>query len=86
MAVRVEVTYDMSRVLGVARLELDAATVGEAVAATRERFGDATAEFDRLAARAAIAVNGVLARHLARLETPLGDGDRVTFVKAAAGG
>jgi molybdopterin converting factor small subunit len=86
MPIRVEVTYDMSKVLGATRLEVEASTVGEAVAATRARFGDAATEFDRLTARAAIAVNGVLARHLSRLDTPLTAGDRVTFVKAAAGG
>jgi molybdopterin converting factor small subunit len=33
-----------------------------------------------------VAVNGVLVNYRKGLKTPLADGDRVSFVKAAAGG
>ena len=86
MPVQVEVTYDMSKALGAQRFEVEAKTVGDAVAQTRERFGNDAEDFERLTARAAIAVNGVLVRHRKRLATPVADGDLVSFVKAAAGG
>jgi molybdopterin converting factor small subunit len=86
MPVTVELTYDMSKTLGVRRFEVeDAATVSDVVRAARERFeaGDA---FDRLSRVAAVAVNGVLVSHRKGLKTRLADGDTVAFVKAAAGG
>ena len=51
-----------------------------------ESLESETEAFEQLASRAALAVNGVLVRHRKRLKTQLDDGDRVTFVKAAAGG
>lgn len=86
MSVRVEVTYEMAKALGTERFEVEAATVADAVAAARERFADTSVDFDELARRAAVAVNGVLVRHRHRLGTRLADGDTLTFVKAAAGG
>jgi molybdopterin converting factor small subunit len=86
MSVRIEVTYEMAKELGTPRFEVEAATVADAVAAARERFAGSSADFDELARRAAVAVNGVLVRHRERLGTKLTDGDTLTFVKAAAGG
>ena len=87
MGVTVELTYDMSKALGVRRFEVaGAATVADVVSLTRERFGERAAEFERLTRVAAVSVNGVLATHRRGLRTPVADGDRVMFVKAAAGG
>lgn len=85
MGVEVELTYDMGKSLGSPRLAIEAASVADVVDAVRARFDD-PAEFELLTARTAIAINGVLARYRDRLRTPLSDGDRVSFVKAAAGG
>lgn len=86
MSIRVELTYDMSKVLGVRRFELDgASTVREVVAQTAARF-DGGDDFEKLARLAAVAVNGVLVNHRKGMKTRLVDGDRVGFVKAAAGG
>lgn len=87
MSITVELTYDMSKALGARSLEVEgAATVADVLRLTRERFGERAAEFERLTRVAALAVNGVLATHRRGLRTPVADGDRVTFVKAAAGG
>jgi len=88
MTVTVRLTYDMSKALGTKTLEIDqAATVRDAIEATRERFersGDP--DFEKLSRVAAVAVNGVLMRYRKGLRTPLSDGDTVAFVKASAGG
>jgi molybdopterin converting factor small subunit len=87
VSITVELTYDMSKALGVRSLEVEgAATVADVIRLTRERFGERAAEFERLTRVAALAVNGVLATHRRGLRTPVADGDRVMFVKAAAGG
>ena len=91
MAIQVELTYEMSRVLGKRRLEVElgvesATTVADVVAQTRARFDEIGAEFEKLARVTAIAVNGVLVNHKKGMKTKLADGDRVGFVKAAAGG
>ena len=87
MAVTVELTYEMTKALGVERFDVDGAgTVADAVASARERFGDAAREFEQLSRVAAVAVNGVLINHKRGMKTPLADGDTVAFVKAAAGG
>ena len=87
MSVTVELTYDMSKAVGASRLELsDVTTVGDVVAAARERFGDQASEFEKLSRVAAIAVNGVLVSYRQGMRTQLEDGDVVSFVKAAAGG
>ena len=86
MPVTVELTYDMGKAIGAHRLQLEATSVAQLVEALRGRFGAGADEFDALRARTAVAVNGVLLRHRAASGTQLADGDRVTFVKAAAGG
>jgi len=87
VSITVELTYDMSKALGARSLEVEgAATVADVVRLTRERFGERAAEFERLTRVAALAVNGVLATHRKGLRTTVADGDRVMFVKAAAGG
>lgn len=87
MPVTIELTYDMSKELGVERFQVeDAATVDDALRLARERFGDAAERFDRLSRVAAVAVNRVLMSHKKGRKTRLRDGDTVTFVKAAAGG
>jgi len=87
VGVTVELTYDMSKALGVRRFEVaGAATVADVVSLTRERFGERAAEFERLTRVAAVSVNGVLATHRRGGRTPVADGDRVMFVSASAGG
>ncbi|HEB89815.1 MAG TPA: MoaD/ThiS family protein [Deltaproteobacteria bacterium] len=87
MAIQVELTYEMSRVLGERRLAIESAsTVADVVAQTRARFDEIGADYGKLARVTAIAVNGVLVNHKKGLKTKLADGDRVGFVKAAAGG
>jgi molybdopterin converting factor small subunit len=87
MGIRVELTYDMSKALGLSSFEVEAApTVRDVVEQTAQRFGEKGAEFAKLARVAAIAVNGVLVTHRKGMKTKLADGDRVGFVKAAAGG
>jgi len=87
MGVTVQLTYDMSKALGVQRFEVeDAATVADVVQRARERFGAAGADFEKLTRVTAVAVNGVLVSYRRRMKTPLADGDVVAFVKAAAGG
>jgi molybdopterin converting factor small subunit len=87
MSIRVELTYDMSKALGRSTFEVEAApTVRDVVEQTAKRFGEKGDEFAKLARVAAIAVNGVLVTHRKGMKTKLADGDRVGFVKAAAGG
>ncbi len=86
MSIRVELTYDMSKALGLQTFDIEsAATVRDVVEQTSMRF-DGGEEFAKLARLAAIAVNGVLISHRKGMKTQLVDGDRVGFVKAAAGG
>ncbi|MGB0621208.1 MAG: MoaD/ThiS family protein [Myxococcota bacterium] len=86
MSIRVELTYDMGKAIGEHSFELDAAaTVADVVEQTRERF-DGGEDFAKLARVARVAVNGVLVAHRKGMKTKLADGDRVGFVKAAAGG
>lgn len=87
MPVTVELTYDMSKELGLQRFEVaDVRTVADVVRAARERFGEKAEAFDRLGQVAGVAVNGVLVTHRRGMKTRLAAGDTVTFVKAAAGG
>ena len=87
MPVTVQLTYDMSKALGVRRFDVDgAATVADAVRLTRERFGEAADRFEQLTRVASVAVNGVLINHRKGMKTRLADGDTVTFLKAASGG
>jgi molybdopterin converting factor small subunit len=87
VSVTVELTYEMGKALGTGRFEIDGAeTVADVVRMTRERFGERAAAFARLSRVAAVSVNGVLVTHGRGLRTAVADGDRVMFVKAAAGG
>lgn len=87
MGVTVDLTYDMSKALGIRRFELaEAATVADVVRMARERFAGTGADFELLTRVAAVAVNGVLVNHRRGMKTRLEDGDVVAFVKAAAGG
>jgi molybdopterin converting factor small subunit len=87
MSITVELTYDLSKVLGSRHLQLEgAATVADAVRLTRERFAGRVETFDKLIRVANLAVNGVLINHARDQQTPLKDGDRLTFLMAAAGG
>ncbi len=89
MSVTVELTYDMSKALGLERFEVEgASTVADVVRLASERFGrDASgADFAELSKLAAVAVNGVLVKHGRGMKTRLASGDTVAFVKAAAGG
>ena len=87
MSITVELTYDMSKALGVQRLEIaSAASVKEVVERVRERFAEGEGSFETLARPVTVAVNGVLINHMQGMKTRLADGDTVVFVKAAAGG
>ncbi len=87
MSIQVELTYEMSKVLGAERFEVsDAATVADIVRIARERFSGDIAQFEKLTRVASVAVNGVLISYRRGMKTRVADGDRVTFVKAAAGG
>ena len=85
--ITVELTYDMSKALGVETFTVgDVGSVADVVAATRAKFVDKADEFEKLTRVAAIAVNGVLVNYRKGMKTKLGPGDTVAFVKAAAGG
>jgi molybdopterin converting factor small subunit len=88
MGITVELTYDMSKALGVRTFEVTGAlTVQDVVQQTRGQFGAERADaFEKLTRVAAVAVNGVLVSHQRGMKTALADGDTVTFLKAAAGG
>jgi molybdopterin converting factor small subunit len=87
MKITVELTYDMAKVLGLRRFDLeDAATVAEALPRIRERFGDQVEAYEHLTRLAALVVNGVLIDHRRGVDTRLADGDTLAFLKAAAGG
>ena len=87
MSVTVELTYDMSKELGVQRFEVeDAQVVRDIVRIVRARLGERGESFEKFARVAAVAVNGVLINHRQGMKTRLSDGDTVAFVKAAAGG
>ena len=87
MSITVELTYEMSKALGVQRFELeDVRTVADVVRLARARFGEGEESFERLTRVAAVAVNGVLINHRKGMKTALSDGDTVSFLKAASGG
>jgi len=88
MSITVELTYDMSKVLGVRSFEVNGArTVQDVVRLTRDQFGAEHADaFEKLTRVAAVAVNGVLVNHTRGMKTAIADGDTVTFLKPAAGG
>jgi molybdopterin converting factor small subunit len=87
MKVTVELTYDMAKALGARRFDLEGAeTVAEAVRLTRARFGDQAEAFDQLTRVTALVLNGVLVQYRKGADSPLTDGDTLSFLKAAAGG
>lgn len=87
MSITVELTYDMAKALGLRRLEFEGTpTLREALRQTRERFGEGAETFDQLTRTTALVVNGVIASGPHSWNAPLRDGDRVSFLKAAAGG
>jgi molybdopterin converting factor small subunit len=88
MSITVEVTYDMSKTLGMRSFEVEGArSVQDIVRMTRDKFGVERAEtFEKLTRVAAVSINGVLINHRRGMHTALTDGDTVTFLKAAAGG
>jgi molybdopterin converting factor small subunit len=86
MSITVELTYEMSKALGVQRFELeDARTVADVVRLARDRFEEGES-FEKLTRVTAIAINGVLINYRKGMKTQLSDGDTVSFVKAASGG
>jgi molybdopterin converting factor small subunit len=87
MSITVELTYDMSKALGVRSFEIDGArTVQDIVRITRDKFGERGTDFEKLTRVAAVVVNGVMINHRKGMNTALADGDTVVFLKAAAGG
>ena len=85
MSITVQHTYDMAKEIGTSRLEVSGAkTVNDVLRLTRARFE--SENFEKLTRVAALAVNGVLVNHRRGKRTAVQDGDRVAFVKAAAGG
>jgi molybdopterin converting factor small subunit len=87
MSVTVQFTYDMAKAIGKSRIEVSGAqTVGDVLRLTREQFSLSGEPFEKLTRVAALAVNGVLINHRKGKKTAVHDGDRVSFVKAAAGG
>ena len=87
MSITVELTYELAKILGTRRIELEAAaTVADALRLIRTRFAAHEADFDRHMGVMALVVNGVLINHQKHLATRLVDGDRLGFLKAAAGG
>jgi len=87
MSITVELTYDMSKALGVRSFDIDGArTVQDVVRITRDKFGEHGADFGKLTRVAAVVVNGVLIKYLHGMSTAVADGDTVVFLKAAAGG
>ena len=87
MSLTVELTYEMAKLLGTPRFEVEGArTVQDVLAAVRARFQDQGEAFDRMARSAAVALNGVLVSHRHGRATKVQDGDRLGFVKVASGG
>ena len=87
MSITVQLTYDMAKEIGTNRLEVSGAkTVNDVLRLTRASFVTESENFEKLTRVAALAVNGVLVNHRRGMRTAVQDGDRVAFVKAAAGG
>lgn len=87
MSISVQLTYDMAKEIGTSRLEVSGAkTVNDVLRLTRAHFETENENFEKLTRVAALAVNGVLVNHRRGKRTAVQDGDRVAFVKAAAGG
>jgi molybdopterin converting factor small subunit len=87
MSITVELSYDLAKAAGARSFQVDgAATVQDAVRLTRDRFGNKAGEFDSLTRFTSLVLNGVLLQHRNGQATPLADGDRLSFLKVAAGG
>jgi molybdopterin converting factor small subunit len=87
MNITIELSYDLAKAAGVRSFQVDgAATVQDAVRLARARFGDKAQEFDSLTRFTSLVLNGVLVQHRNGHATPLADGDRLSFLKVAAGG
>jgi molybdopterin converting factor small subunit len=87
VSIKVQLTYDMAREIGSNTIEVSGAkTVDDVLRLTRERFQDGDEQYAKLTRVAALAVNGVLINYRRGRKTQVNDGDRVSFVKAAAGG
>lgn len=86
MAVQIELTYELGKLLGKSCVEVEATNVDEALARLRALFAPEPERFDRALKTVAFAVNGVLLRHRKALGRRLAPGDRLSLVKAAAGG
>ena len=73
MSITVQLTYDMSKALGVQRFEIESASsVADVVEQVRSRFRDGGADFEKLTRVAAVAENGVLINHRKGMKTRLG--------------
>ncbi|WP_258360064.1 MoaD family protein [Moorella sulfitireducens (nom. illeg.)] len=87
----VELLGFLQRASGASRVEVEAATVGEALAALTTRYGE---KFRRelmtadggLKRGIAILVNGRNINFLQGMDTSLNPGDRITIIPPAAGG
>ncbi len=87
MSITVELTYDLAKALGIRHFVIDGpANLQDILRLTRERFGEQGQTFDKLTRVTAMVVNGVLVNRKRGMSEPLKDGDRVSFLKAAAGG
>ena len=87
MSITVELTYELGKLLGTRRFEVEGcATLADVLRLTRARFADHPEDVDRQLRMTALVVNGVLSNYRSNLATRLVDGDRVGFLKAAAGG
>ncbi len=87
MSVTVELTYDMSKVVGTETIEVEGVgTVEDVIRQTRETFDAKGGDFEKLSRVTAIALNGVLVNYRKGLKTAVSDGDTIGFVKASAGG
>jgi molybdopterin converting factor small subunit len=87
VSITVDLTYDLAKALGIRRFEVEApATLQDVVRLTRTRFQGEDSAFDKLTRVTGFVVNGVLISHGRGMDTPLKDKDRVSFLKAAAGG
>ncbi|MGI6285864.1 hypothetical protein MHOCP_02950 [Moorella humiferrea] len=87
----VELLGLLQRAAGASRIEVEASTVGQLLAAILSRFGanlrqELMTPEEKLKTGIAILVNGRNINFLQGLETPLNPGDKVTIIPPAAGG
>jgi len=84
--VTVRVFGHLRKVLAADHIELQAATVGEALEALRGRLGRGDTEARGMLDHAVVLVNGRNARALAGNDTPVSADDEVTVLQQIAGG